>query len=59
MADESLKTQAKALIREGKYCQSLYYKPDMSMKRRIGWLKNQFHYYQKYKRYFGNKGLTD
>ena len=59
VADESLKTQAKALIREGKYCQSLYYKPDMSMKRRIGWLKNQFHYYQKYKRYFGNKGLTD
>ncbi len=59
VADESLKTQAKALIREGKYCQSLYYKPDLSMKRRIGWLKNQFHYYQKYKRYFGNKGLTD
>ena len=59
VADESLKAQAKALIREGKYCQSLYYKPDMSMKRRIGWLKNQFHYYQKYKRYFGNKGLTD
>ena len=59
VADESLKAQAKALIQEGKYCQSLYYKPDMSMKRRIGWLKNQFHYYQKYKRYFGNKGLTD
>ena len=59
VADESLKAQAKALIKEGKYCQSLYYKPDMSMKRRIGWLKNQFHYYQKYKRYFGNKGLTD
>lgn len=59
VADESLKAEAKALIKAGKYCQSLYYKPDMTMKRRIGWLKNQFHYYQKYKRYFGNKGLTD
>ena len=59
VADESLKARAKALIKEGKYCQSLYYKPDMSPKRLLFWLKNQFHYYQKYKRYFGNKGLTD
>ncbi len=59
VADESLKAEAKALIRAGKYCQSLYYKPDMSAKRLVFWLKNQFHYYQKYKRYFGNKGLTD
>ncbi len=59
VSDESLKAEAKALIRAGKYCQSLYYKPDMSAKRLVFWLKNQFHYYQKYKRYFGNKGLTD
>lgn len=57
--DEELKKEAKALIKAGKYCQSLYYKPDMNFSRFKGYIANQIHYYQKYKRYFGNKGLYD
>ncbi|MEG0911828.1 MAG: ATP-grasp domain-containing protein, partial [Ruthenibacterium sp.] len=57
--DEALKAQARALIKEGKVCRSLYYAPDMNFHRFIGYCKNQLHYYQKYKKYFGNKGLHD
>ena len=57
--DEQLKAEAKELIRQGKFCQSYYYRGDRSFKRRINFIKNQFHYFEKYKRYFGNKGLRD
>ena len=57
--DEALKAEAKELIRQGKYCQSYYYKGDRSLKRWVHFLKNQYHYFEKYKRYFGNKGLRD
>lgn len=57
--DEGLKAEARQLIKEGKICHSYYYKGDRSLKRWVNWKKNQFHYYQKYKRYFGNKGLRD
>lgn len=57
--DEALKAEAKELIRQGKYCQSYYYKGDRSLKRWVHFVKNQYHYFEKYKRYFGNKGLRD
>lgn len=57
--DEKVKAQARQLIKEGKVCNSYYYKKDKSLKRRIAFLRNQYHYFQKYKRYFGNKSLKD
>lgn len=56
---ESAKAEAKALIKAGKVCNSYYYAGDRSLKRWVNFQKNQLHYYEKYKRYFGNKGLRD
>lgn len=56
---ESAKAEAKALIKAGKVCNSYYYKNDSSPRRLINYAKNQFHYFEKYKRYFGNKALRD
>lgn len=55
--DDKLKEQAKRLIREKKYCQSLYCREDAGLKRTLYFLINQHHYVQKYKKCFGNKGL--
>lgn len=57
--DEKVKAEAKKLIKEGKVCNSYYYDKDKNLKRTIQFAKNQIHYFQKYKRYFGNKGLRD
>ena len=57
--DEAVKAEARELIKQGKVCHSLYYKWDRSFKRWLGYRKNQFHYHQKYKKYFGNKGLHE
>ena len=57
--DDSLKAEARRLYKEGKVCRSLCYKPDMNPRRWIGYCKNQLHYFQKYKKYFENKGLHD
>ena len=57
--NEQVKAEAKELIRAKKVCQSYYYKGDRSLKRWIHFIKNQYHYFEKYKRYFGNKGLKD
>lgn len=57
--DEALKDKARQLIRQGKVCHSYYYSGDRSPRRWFNWKKNQFHYYLKYRRYFGNKGLVD
>ena len=54
-----VKAEAKALIKAGKVCHSYYYEGDRSLKRWVHYKKNQFHYFEKYKRYFGNKGLRD
>ncbi len=59
MADGPLKDKARRLIREGKICRSLYYKPDMNWHRWVYFRKNQLSYYKKYKKYFGNKGLHE
>lgn len=55
--DEQLKQKARDLIRNGKYVQSMRYKPDFSLKRRIHFHLNQMNYRKKYKQCFGNKGL--
>ena len=52
---ESAKAEAKALLKAGKVCYSYYYEGDRSLKRYIHFKKNQLHYFEKYKRYFGNK----
>lgn len=57
--DEAKKAEARELIRAGKVCHSYYYRGDRSLKRWINYLKNQYHYFEKYRRYFGNKGLRD
>ena len=59
VADEKVKAEAKKLIKEGKICQSLFYKKDKNLKRRIYFMKNQLSYHQKYRKYFGNKGLHE
>ncbi|MDO4460070.1 MAG: ATP-grasp domain-containing protein [Clostridia bacterium] len=57
--DEKVKEEARKLIKEGKMINSYYYEKDKNLKRTIKFAKNQFHYFQKYKRYFGNKSLKD
>lgn len=56
---ESVKSEARALIKAGKVCHSYYYNKDLSPRRLVNYAKNQFHYFEKYKKYFGNKGLRD
>lgn len=57
--NEEVKAQAKELIKQGKVINSYYYDKDKNFKRKIAFLKNQYNYFKKYKRYFGNKGLRD
>ena len=57
--DEKVKAEAKALIDAGKVVNSYYYKKDRSLKRWLMFKRNQYHYFEKYKRYFNNKGLYD
>ena len=42
---ESVKAEARALIKAGKVCHSYYYEGDRSLKRWINYQKNQFHYF--------------
>ena len=51
--------KAKQLISERKVVNSYYYKKDRSLKRWLMFIRNQYHYFGKYKRYFNNKGLHD
>lgn len=57
--NEKLKMEAKSLIRQGKYTNSLFYKEDMNAKRWVKLTLNSLNYYRKYKKYFNNKGLTE
>ena len=59
VSDKNIKAEAKKLIKDGKICRSLYYKKDKNLKRTIYFVKNQMSYYQKYRKYFGNKGLHE
>ena len=55
--DETLKQEARQLIRDGKFIQSMYFKKDAGLKRTLYFIVNQHHYVKKYKMCFGNKGL--
>lgn len=57
--DAAVKAEAKRLISEHKVVNSYYYKKDRSLKRWLMYIRNQYHYFGKYKRYFNNKGLHD
>lgn len=57
--DPELLHTVQRLAKEKKLVHSYYYKGDRSLKRYIAFKRNQMKYYQKYKRYFGNKGLRD
>ena len=57
--DEALKEKARALIKAGKYCQSMQYKPDRNFKHELAFFLNQMNYRKKYKKCFGNKGLHE
>lgn len=59
VSDPELKRKARDLIRRGKLCNSLWYKKDRGLRRRIYFHKNQASYFKKYARYFGNKSLRD
>ena len=58
-ANEKLKIEAKSLIRQGKFTNSLFFKDDMNVKRYVKLTLNSLNYYRKYKKYFNNKGLSE
>lgn len=55
---EALKKEAKALIKEGKFTHSLFYKPDFSLKRYLKLWLSYLNYFKKYRKYYGKKGLS-
>ena len=59
LTDDEKKQEARQLLKEGKVCHSLLYRGDINLKRLIGYRLNQWHYRQKYRKYFGNKGLSE
>ncbi len=58
-SNEKLKMEAKSLIRQGEWTNSLYYDKDMNAKRWVKLTLNNLNYYRKYKKYFNNKGLSE
>ncbi len=56
--NDRLKKEAKELIANGQWTNSLFYSKDFNI---IRWVKlklNNLNYYRKYKKYFNNKGLS-
>ncbi|MEC1179720.1 ATP-grasp domain-containing protein [Metasolibacillus meyeri] len=58
-SNEKMKMEAKSLIRQGKFTNSLFYNKDMNIKRWSKLTLNSLNYYRKYKKYFNNKGLSE
>nr|WP_106781194.1 ATP-grasp domain-containing protein [Lysinibacillus timonensis] len=58
-SNAKLKLEAKKLISEGKWTNSLFYNKDMNFKRWIKLTLNSLNYYRKYKKYFNKKGLAE
>lgn len=56
--NEKLKKEAKQLISEGKWTNSLFYSEDFNIVRWIKLKLNNLNYYRKYKKYFNKKGLS-
>ncbi|HWK22119.1 MAG TPA: ATP-grasp domain-containing protein [Ureibacillus sp.] len=58
-SNEKMKIEAKSLIRQGRWTNSLFYKEDMNLKRWVKLTLNNLNYYRKYKKYFNKKGLEE
>lgn len=56
--NKELIEKAVRLKKEGKWCNSLYYKPDLNIKRRLRINLYSLNHFRKFKKYFGNKGLA-
>lgn len=56
--NEKLKEEARQLISEGKWTNSLFYDKDFNLKRWIKLKLNNLNYYRKYKKSFNKKGLS-
>lgn len=52
-------TEINHLMREKKCVNSLFYKPDLKLSRRIKLTLNMMNHYKKYKKYYGKKGLSE
>ena len=57
--NEKMKIEAKSLIRQGRWTNSLFYKEDMNIKRWVKLTLNNLNYYRKYQKYFNKKGLEE
>ncbi len=57
--NKELIDKAMELIKAGKWCNSLYYQPDLNLKRRLRLKIYELNHYRKYKRYYGKKGLPE
>ena len=57
--DKSLREEARSLLKKKKFYPSYWYKGDKSIKRWVSYFRNQMNYYEKYRKYFNNKGLRD
>ena len=55
--DETLKDEARSLIKKGKIYNSYMCDGDNNIKRKLQFMKNQIYYFHKYRKFFGKKGL--
>jgi len=55
--DQDVIKRVKEIVRSGHHGNSLVYKKDLSLKRRLRQMKDYYGYYKKYKMHFGKKGL--
>ncbi|WP_332646151.1 carboxylate--amine ligase [Lysinibacillus sp. 54212] len=58
-SNEKLKIEAKSLIRQGKFTNSLFYEQDMNPKRWTKLTLNRLGYYRSYKKHINNKDLSE
>ncbi len=55
--NKELTEKAMQLIKEGRWCNSMHYEPDLNVKRRVRLQLSLMNQYRKYKKYFGKKGM--
>ena len=57
--NKELVEKAVRLRKEGKWCNSLFYEPDVNIKRRLRIGIYSLNHFRKYKKYFGKKGMAE
>lgn len=57
LADPALKEKARQLVKQGEWTNSLFYGPDFSLGRWCRLQANQLRHFDKYRRYYGKRGL--